>query len=262
MNPSPTLEDVINSTVFNKDEILLELLHEAEKIQNALLYIANFSTRKFEFMSPTCLEKSKYSLDFFLKGGADALYHLAVPETKLTLVKQQTTYLIDLKQNYAPDAVKILEFPGILKKGNGEICKFLCLSLILTYTQDKDVDRSVILLMLNNVDREEDIEHCKGVLRKIKLRHNEVYSHNMPTSDGKHLTVIHISSKRTDVLLTKREEETLKYLAQGLTTKDISSAMSITENTVETYRKKLLDKFEAKNIAELIKKASKVYWLD
>ena len=62
--------------------------------------------------------------------------------------------------------------------------------------------------------------------------------------------------------LTTREEEVLKLLAKGFTSSQLASKLFIEENTVETHRKNILSKFEAKNIAELIKKASKVYWLE
>lgn len=261
MNHVPTLDDVILMPTFKKDDVLLRLLNEAEGINTALLYIANFPARKFEYMSPSCLDKTKYSLDFFLRGGADALYHIATPETKLFLIQQQVEYLNDLKQNYAPEKVKLLEFPGILKKGN-ELCEFLCLSLILTYTADRDVDLAVILLVIKDVNNDLNIIRCKSLLHDIKLRHNEIYNHSISFKDRRPLTVIHVSSNRTDIRLSKREEETLKYLAQGMSTKDIGAIMNITDNTVETYRRNLLEKFEAKNAAELVKKASKIYWLE
>lgn len=255
------LEELVQIPVFNKDEILLDLFQKAEALDYALFYIANFSSRKFEYMSPSCFAKTKYSLEFFIKGGADALYHLAVPETKLTLAQQQAIYLNELKDSYAPTEVKILEFDGRLTKADGELSNFLCLSLILTYTEYKDVDISIILLLLGHTTFQ-DIEYCREILRKIKIRHNAIFRHVQTGASSKPLTVIHVSSKRTDMLLTKREEEALKYLAEGLSTKDIAATMGITSNTVETYRKNLLEKFEARNVAELIKKASKIYWLE
>ena len=62
--------------------------------------------------------------------------------------------------------------------------------------------------------------------------------------------------------LTCKETEVLQLIANGLSTREISEMQFISFNTAETHRKHLLEKFEAKNSAELIKKASKVYWLD
>ena len=62
--------------------------------------------------------------------------------------------------------------------------------------------------------------------------------------------------------LTNKETEILRLIANGLSTREISEFQFISFNTAETHRKHLLKKFEARNSAELIKKASKVYWLD
>ena len=61
---------------------------------------------------------------------------------------------------------------------------------------------------------------------------------------------------------TQKDKEVLRLLAQGHSTSTIAKMTGITTNTVETHRKHLLKKFEAKNTAELIQKASKVYWLE
>lgn len=52
--------------------------------------------------------------------------------------------------------------------------------------------------------------------------------------------------------LSKREIEVLTLISKGLNTPEISEILFISQNTVQTYRKRLLDKFEAKNVAELV----------
>jgi len=61
--------------------------------------------------------------------------------------------------------------------------------------------------------------------------------------------------------LTRREREILKLIGDGLSTKMIASQCAITINTVETHRRHLLEKLNVKNSMELIKEASKVFWL-
>lgn len=60
--------------------------------------------------------------------------------------------------------------------------------------------------------------------------------------------------------LTIREKEVLKLISKGMITKEIADKMNISYHTAETYRKHLIEKFEVKNTAELIKEASKSYW--
>ena len=52
-----------------------------------------------------------------------------------------------------------------------------------------------------------------------------------------------------------REIEILKALAGGYTSKEIAAMLFISENTVETHRKKLFTKLGARNIADLMVKA-------
>lgn len=55
--------------------------------------------------------------------------------------------------------------------------------------------------------------------------------------------------------LTKREKEILQLIADGLTTADIAGTLHLSPLTVETHRKSLLQKFEVKNVAALIRAA-------
>jgi DNA-binding CsgD family transcriptional regulator len=61
--------------------------------------------------------------------------------------------------------------------------------------------------------------------------------------------------------ITESEREALQWIAQGLSSKQVAEKMMISFHTAETYRKHLLEKFESKNSAELIKKASRMFWL-
>ncbi|MGJ7032825.1 response regulator [Niabella hirudinis] len=56
-------------------------------------------------------------------------------------------------------------------------------------------------------------------------------------------------------LVTRREKEVLQLIAQGLTNVEISTQLFISVPTVNTHRKSLLEKFDAKNTAILISKA-------
>ncbi len=58
--------------------------------------------------------------------------------------------------------------------------------------------------------------------------------------------------------LTDRERQILRLLAEGLSTEKISKKLNISTHTVSTYRKKLLKKLDARNGAELVRKAQKL----
>ncbi|MFN8289785.1 MAG: response regulator transcription factor [Chitinophagaceae bacterium] len=56
-------------------------------------------------------------------------------------------------------------------------------------------------------------------------------------------------------VLTRREKEVLELIADGLTNNEIAGKLFISVTTVDTHRKNLLAKFEARNIAMLVKAA-------
>ncbi len=51
---------------------------------------------------------------------------------------------------------------------------------------------------------------------------------------------------------TRREMQVLELIADGLNTCEIADKLEITENTVETFRKRLIQKFSAKNSIDLV----------
>lgn len=56
--------------------------------------------------------------------------------------------------------------------------------------------------------------------------------------------------------LTKREQQILKFIAEGITSSQIADMLFISIITVETHRRNLLQKFKAKNMIELVKIAT------
>jgi DNA-binding NarL/FixJ family response regulator len=57
-------------------------------------------------------------------------------------------------------------------------------------------------------------------------------------------------------VITRREKEVLLNIAEGLTNSEIANKLFISTTTVDSHRKNLLAKFEAKNTATLIRMAA------
>lgn len=60
---------------------------------------------------------------------------------------------------------------------------------------------------------------------------------------------------------TRRERDVLEAVAKGLNTHEIADLLKISENTVETFRKRLISKFGAKNAIDMVVKAVAHGWL-
>ncbi|QNL49628.1 response regulator transcription factor [Olivibacter sp. SDN3] len=57
-------------------------------------------------------------------------------------------------------------------------------------------------------------------------------------------------------LITRREKEVLHLIGKGLTTQQVADQLFISPHTVESHRKKLMEKFEVNNIISVIKLAT------
>ena len=66
-----------------------------------------------------------------------------------------------------------------------------------------------------------------------------------------------ITTKQTDHILTAREQQVLKFLAQGKTMKQLARTLFISVKTAETHRKHIMDKLKLHGIADLTKYAIK-----
>lgn len=51
-----------------------------------------------------------------------------------------------------------------------------------------------------------------------------------------------------DANFSEREKQILEMIAQGMTSKEIADALRLSENTVESHRKRMISRIEAKNI--------------
>jgi DNA-binding NarL/FixJ family response regulator len=68
---------------------------------------------------------------------------------------------------------------------------------------------------------------------------------------------LHVSEKTTagKIILSRREKDVLELIKDGFTNGEISVKLNVSQHTVDTYRKSLLSKLNARNTAELIKMA-------
>lgn len=63
-------------------------------------------------------------------------------------------------------------------------------------------------------------------------------------------------------LLTVQELKILKLIAQGLSTKEIAVILYLSYHTVESYRKSILEKTNAKNMYEALAMAFRKKWIE
>ena len=97
--------------------------------------------------------------------------------------------------------------------------------------------------LLKNTSSDELIETIEKVSSGKKF---------LPSSIRKILSDQVVTISKTPVF-TKREKEVLALIAEGLTNQEIADKLFISQLTVISHRKSLLEKTESKNTAQLIK---------
>ena len=108
----------------------------------------------------------------------------------------------------------------------------------------KMIDNGASGYVLKNATREELIEAIDVVLSGQKFLSHEAATTILKDEDSK------------IPILTRREKEVLVLISEGLTNHEIGEKLFISTTTVDTHRKNLLAKFEAKNTATLIRMAA------
>jgi DNA-binding NarL/FixJ family response regulator len=97
--------------------------------------------------------------------------------------------------------------------------------------------------VLKNATQEELIEAIESVMKGKTYLSDEASQALRKNTDGK------------VPVITRREKEVLELIANGMTNNEIAQKLFIGVTTIDTHRKNLLAKLEAKNTASLIKTA-------
>lgn len=131
-----------------------------------------------------------------------------------------------------------------------------CRILIYTMHEDSWVIAKLSTLHIHGaVSKNDDIGELPRAI--TALRNGEKYFGHAfleLNKHGAHASLPHVLSE-----LSGREEEILACLSQGMSTEEISRSLFISANTVKTYRKRLMEKLNAKNVAELVSKGKELF---
>jgi DNA-binding CsgD family transcriptional regulator len=253
------LNTFIALPVINNDLELKGLFQEADDRTDAILFIANVESNSIIYLNHKFETRTGYGVLDAMRGGPEFLFSITDETAMPEIVARQAMYASHARQeNFDPREAPLQEFPVVFKCAEGSKLSLHTVGTTLTYTPTYNPQFFVSLW--TNGD-EESISDCTNLLVRIKIRHNEIYTHPVFNASPATLTPIYLTNSSRENLLSKREQEVIQLLSDGFSTKEIAEQLGVSFNTIETHRKHLLSKLKAKNVAELIKKASKVYWL-
>lgn len=152
-----------------------------------------------------------------------------------------------------------LTFPDLkLLSAKNKNVKILAITEPLGKAEMNDALKSgVNSYLLKECDREEIIQAIEATLNNERFLCGKIAS--VLTSAEEVISNIAIIKKFSceGLTVTEREIEIIKYIAEGLSNKQIADKLNISTHTVNTHRKNIMSKLEVNNTAGIVMYAVK-----
>lgn len=164
---------------------------------------------------------------------------------------------LELVIKLKPDMVLMdIDMPGLLcfdaARTIGVRCPQTRVVFVSAFTHDRYIDGALKAGVAGYITKGEDPENMAGALRKI-ARGESWYSKQIQDRividrDGPRLAV---TNGDLDLPLTPRELEVLRYIARGMSKKEVAATMHISVKTVDNHSTSLMTKLDIHDRVEL-----------
>ena len=208
------------------------------------IYLLDYTTGKYVIFSQNIEYYYRHKKTKFEDGGID-----------FTIAQYHKDDLRLYNKSIFPDRVKFLEnippaehakyvfsYNYRLKNQQGKYCSLLQRNTFIR--SDANGKPLLSLGMVINVDHYKNPNTAVQLIEKI--------SGNDYAGEAQTILKKTYFLNDEDTLITKREKEVLKYLADGLSSKQIADKVFLSEHTVIVHRKNMMAKTNSGNIAESV----------
>lgn len=257
-----------------QEELYSGLAALGDSMDSCFAYIGHYQTGEISYISKSIEAILGYSQEYFLKKGVDALRSIVHPEDMQAIVLILSQVMKECEINYASgnccNNSKVINYHFRGKHINGQWLPLDQKVFIISQTENGLPDLIFSILSTDVTFIEEALagnrlngkrERLLSYLEYTRLlsRNQLKLKENTLVKKGLIEITTHLNPVRD---ISIREKEVLKLISDGFATKEIADKLNISFHTVESHRKNLLEKFGVKNSAELIKAASKFYWIE
>lgn len=255
----------LQTKLARKASLLDEFLTLIEATEDHCIYLVSCLQSRFLFADDTFEKITGYAAQKLISAGLDFWIPLIHPEDRPAVMdKIIQGYKAITDSSFVATSIKPLSLEYRFRRADGEWIWLEELKWIVPGEDTKDL----ILGSIRNVTvRHEEDEEKLRLLNEQTDGCNKLLKVAIDYRDSQKKQWLNTASSGDTVKpegirrLTKREREILELICAGLSTKQIADQLFISINTVETHRRHLLEKVGVKNSMELVKEASKGFWL-
>jgi DNA-binding CsgD family transcriptional regulator len=238
--------------------------------ENSYCFLLNCTgERNYYQMGTPCEELTGFNQEDYAKGGIEFWFSRIHPEDiplVTDAILEGFSQLVGLRgQSGSPVLIRMRYR---FKEAEGSWLNTIDTRFLFSLHGDGLVDKMLCKIEVID-DHREEIKALKIISEKDSAR-NQMLAHALELKSREGILrknkndqsagfINSLSSEQP--LLTIREKEILQLISDGLSTKMIADKCFISIHTVETHRKHLLEKLDVRNSMELVKKASKYFWL-
>ena len=198
------------------------------------------------------------------------LRNLIEAESDLELVGESTSGQSALKliQGTLPEIaiidISMPEINGIaLTRRLRQECPSVCVIILTLYEESSFLKQALAAGAKGYVLKRSAAENLVSAIRAVKSGDVSIDPYFGPEA-SETLVAQPIGTLRGGDALgfTKRETSVLRYLARGLTIKEIAARLGLSSKTVETYKSRAIEKLDLKTRAEIVRFAAAQGWLE
>lgn len=122
----------------------------------------------------------------------------------------------------------------------------------------KDASKQEFLTAIQTVAQGE--KYFSGSISKVIVDGylRKVGGHHAPAKQKKHGAKDETTQEKGTIKLTRREQQILELVTEGLKSKEIAEQLEVSVRTVEAHRFSLMKKVEVHNVVDLTKKAQEL----
>jgi DNA-binding CsgD family transcriptional regulator len=207
-------------------------------------YLLDFSQRRYLAMSPSIQTMLGYSAQYVMDGGVDLVMHRYHPHDGAIyfgdIFMRNLQFLRNRPVEDHPNIYFSYNYRFRNKAGDYR-------TILQRHVMIQSAPDGTPMLMLAFLT---DITHFKnnaGIIHTIEQ--GDAWH---PKTHYKH---IYLPEDDTQVL-SRREIEVLKHIADGLSSQQIADTLYVSIHTVNNHRKNILQKTASKNVAELLRYAT------